>query len=431
MTNPEHDEGFEAYLKRRSVLTNALDDRLEPPAALDEIVLQSAREAIKGQAASGATQQTVRAPRWAMPVALAATILLCLSVVLNISLNTNRPPPDLQRSTAARANVNPGATADGRGDGRADGRTNNDGERRESVSGDVPSREVVLTEAKVAGSPALREPVVADSAQGAPPPAPTRLASAGGPEAAGEPAVPSDFASAAPPASTAAPAPSAFRSSAVPRASAAASAPSAFASAAPPASAAASAPSAFASAAPPTSAAAPAPSAFASAMPRASAAAPVPSAGALATPSTVASAAPPASAGVPAPSALDSAAGSVAGSVVVRNPSTYAESAQPASDRERLLVAKSATGKVAPLAKRADASSPPGSATATAGAANAPTPSDAAPHPADPNVWLKQIAALRAAGETDRADTEMRRFRTVFPGYAASPAPPAASEPPK
>ena len=355
MTNPEHDEGFEAYLKRRSVLTNALDDRLEPPAALDEVVLRRAHEAIKGQAASGATQQTVRAPRWAMPVALAATILLCLSVVLNISLNTNRPSPDPQRSTAARANVNPGATADARGDGRGDargdargdgrgdGRTTNDGERQESVSGDVPSREVVLTEAKVAGSPALREPVVADSAQGAPPPAPTRLASAGGPASAGEPAAPSDFASPTPPASTAAPAPSAFRSSATPPASAATPAPSAFRS----------------SATPSASAAAPAPSEFrSSAMPRASAA------------------------------------------------------------------------SSAPLAKRADAASP-GSATATEGAANAPTLADAAPHPADPSVWLKQIAALRAAGETDRADTEMRRFRTVFPGYAASPTPPAASEPPK
>jgi hypothetical protein len=334
MTNPEHDEGFEAYLKRRSVLPNALDDRLEPPAALDEIVLRRAREAIEAQGAPAAKQQMARAPRWAMPVALAATILLCLSVVLNISLNTNRPSANLQRMTAARANVNPGAEADARGDGR----TNNDAERRESISGDVPSREVVLTEAKVAGSPAPRAPVVADSAQGAPPPAPTRRASAGGPERAAEQGTASAFASAAPPA--AAPAPPAIASAAAPPA--AAPAPSAVASVA----------------APPVWAAARVPPGFASTNPSASVAPP------------------------------------------------------------------------APLAKRADASSP-GSATATAGAANAPTPTDAAPHPADPNVWLKQIAALRAAGETDQADAEVRRFRVVFPGYATSPAPAAASKPSK
>ena len=341
MTNPEHDEVFEAYLKRRSVLPNALDDNLEPPAALDDIVLQKAHEAIKAKAAPAAKQQMDRAPRWAMPVALAATILLCLSVVLNISLNTNRPIPSLQRMTAARANVNPGATTDARDDGR----TNNGGERRERVSGDVPSHEVILTEAKVAGSPAPRAPVVADSAIASPPPEPTARGSAEGPARAAAPA-PSAFASAAPPPPVAAPA---------------------------------------------------APSAVASA-----------------------SATPPAS-----------AAGSVGASVVVRKPSSaYAESAQPASDAERSVVAEAAADKAASLAKRADVPLsrpvPP-----AAGAANAPTPSVAGPHPADPKVWLQQIDALRAAGETDQADAEMRRFRVAFPGYATNPVPPPASKTPK
>jgi hypothetical protein len=43
MTNPEHDEAFEAYLKRRSVLPHAVDDRLEPPAALDRRLRRSIR----------------------------------------------------------------------------------------------------------------------------------------------------------------------------------------------------------------------------------------------------------------------------------------------------------------------------------------------------------------------------------------------------
>ena len=38
MTDPEQDDVFEAYLKRRAVLP-ALDNELEPPAALDEAVL--------------------------------------------------------------------------------------------------------------------------------------------------------------------------------------------------------------------------------------------------------------------------------------------------------------------------------------------------------------------------------------------------------
>ena len=46
MTDPEQDEVFEAYLKRRSVLP-ALDDTLEPPVALDDKVLTQAREALQ------------------------------------------------------------------------------------------------------------------------------------------------------------------------------------------------------------------------------------------------------------------------------------------------------------------------------------------------------------------------------------------------
>ena len=103
MTDPEHDEAFETYLKRRSVFPEALDEGPEPPAALDQRVLDKARQAIRAQAAPDhGKQQMARAPRWAMPVALAATILLCLSVVLNISLNTNRSAPNPQRMSAAR-----------------------------------------------------------------------------------------------------------------------------------------------------------------------------------------------------------------------------------------------------------------------------------------------------------------------------------------
>jgi hypothetical protein len=172
MTDPEQDEAFEAYLKRRSVLPDALaaDDRLEPPAALDALVLRKAREAIRAQPAP----DQGRAPRWAVPVALAATIMLCLSVVMNISLNTNRPAANLQRATAARA----------------DG-SNTAGDRRESAPGagpgDIPSHEVILPGAKVAGSPAPHPPMVAEqaAASASAPPAPAPPAPAPAAPAAG------------------------------------------------------------------------------------------------------------------------------------------------------------------------------------------------------------------------------------------------------
>jgi hypothetical protein len=177
MTDPEQDEAFEAHLKRRSVLPTGLayDDRLEPPAALDAIVLKQAREAIKAPAAPDqGRQQMYRAPRWAVPVALAATIMLCLSVVMNISLNTNRPTPaaNLQRMTAAGAEGDISSS------------------RRESVPGDIPSREIILPEAKIASSAAPHPPVVAEQAPGPPPAASAPMAPA--PSAAPAPAPPTD-----------------------------------------------------------------------------------------------------------------------------------------------------------------------------------------------------------------------------------------------
>jgi hypothetical protein len=94
MSSPEREDEFEAFLQRLRREAMSGDDKLEPPSALDEIVLKKARVAIHAQ------QQPTRAARWAAPVALAATILLCLSVLLNVTLNTNRPDAALRRMTA-------------------------------------------------------------------------------------------------------------------------------------------------------------------------------------------------------------------------------------------------------------------------------------------------------------------------------------------
>jgi hypothetical protein len=37
-----------------------------------------------------------------------------------------------------------------------------------------------------------------------------------------------------------------------------------------------------------------------------------------------------------------------------------------------------------------------------------------------PSAWLGDIAALRRAGRNREADAEFRRFRSVYPGYAAA-----------
>jgi hypothetical protein len=330
MTDPEQDEAFETYLKRRSVLPGGLssDDRLEPPAALDAIVLKKAREAVKASAAPDqGRQQMYRAPRWAVPVALAATIMLCLSVVLNISLNTNRPTPaaNLQRMTAARAE----------GDISSD--------RRESVPGDIPSREIILPEAKIASSAAPRTPVVAEQASRLPPAASAPMA----------------------PAPSAAPAP-----------------------------------------APPTD------------EPRLAARSATDKAAMIAK-----------RADASVPGAAPSAAGAASDSLTETHgyraaaPAQPPAAAAPAPDMAATAEVQAAT------AGRQQSAAAAGPQPATAGG---PQPASAAgQHPADPKAWLQQIDALRAAGQIERADAEMRRFRAAFPGYAAKPAPPASSESPK
>jgi hypothetical protein len=93
----------------------------------------------------------------------------------------------------------------------------------------------------------------------------------------------------------------------------------------------------------------------------------------------------------------------------------------------------SAADKAVLMAKKARVASPqytpaPEQERAAASARKAATPEAVAPHPADPKVWLQQIAALRAAGKAEQADAEMRHFKAVFPNYDASAAQPDLRE---
>jgi len=98
----DRDEDFEAFLRRRSMLPGhggpAAADH-EPPGDLDDIVLRKARQAIT----QPPQMPLYKAPRWALPVALAATILLTFSILLNVSLNTRRNAAASRNSPAAPA----------------------------------------------------------------------------------------------------------------------------------------------------------------------------------------------------------------------------------------------------------------------------------------------------------------------------------------
>ena len=84
ITDPEYHDDFEAYLKRRVSIDRrlALSDRLEPPPELDRIIIGKARAAIQ----SPAPVAVFKAPQWAVPMGLAATILVSLSMLLDVGM---------------------------------------------------------------------------------------------------------------------------------------------------------------------------------------------------------------------------------------------------------------------------------------------------------------------------------------------------------
>jgi hypothetical protein len=84
MSGPERDDEFEAYLRRRARIDRRLKslDRLEPPLELDRIIIGQARQAIQG----APPVHMFRAPRWALPMGMAATILISLSVLLDLGV---------------------------------------------------------------------------------------------------------------------------------------------------------------------------------------------------------------------------------------------------------------------------------------------------------------------------------------------------------
>ena len=82
MNEPERDDEFENFLRRRSPMHRRLSDfdHAEPSIELDRVVLNRAREAIE----TPKQPQMFRGSRWALPAGLAATILIAFMLVLNV-----------------------------------------------------------------------------------------------------------------------------------------------------------------------------------------------------------------------------------------------------------------------------------------------------------------------------------------------------------
>jgi hypothetical protein len=83
------DDEFEEFLKRRKpVFRQPDDDLFEPPAELDRVVLRQAREAIKPEE----PMRVFSAPRWSMPLALAATLLIAFAVIFKAGMPPGTAP---------------------------------------------------------------------------------------------------------------------------------------------------------------------------------------------------------------------------------------------------------------------------------------------------------------------------------------------------
>lgn len=92
---PERDDEFEAALRARRRFVprfDDVDDYAEPSPELDRRVLARAREALRDApadidtrtAARGAPDRHYRGPRWAVPLALVATVLLSFTLLLQL-----------------------------------------------------------------------------------------------------------------------------------------------------------------------------------------------------------------------------------------------------------------------------------------------------------------------------------------------------------
>jgi hypothetical protein len=103
VSDSEQDDEFEAYLKRRVPIDKGMSplNRLEPPAELDRIVIGKARKAIQG----ASPLQIYRAPKWALPVGLAATILVSFAILLDLGVRAKRNEARSEPATSPAGSI--------------------------------------------------------------------------------------------------------------------------------------------------------------------------------------------------------------------------------------------------------------------------------------------------------------------------------------
>lgn len=102
------DEFDEFLARRKPLFPRPEGDPLEPPVELDRVVLRQAREAIRSDHAEPMYHGT----RWGTPVALAATVLLAVSVVMHVGMSDKKAPvPDVTVVNAAQTDYPASAAA--------------------------------------------------------------------------------------------------------------------------------------------------------------------------------------------------------------------------------------------------------------------------------------------------------------------------------
>lgn len=111
------DDEFDDFLARRRKLFRAPEqDLLEPPEEVDRLVLRQAREAIEIR--NGPRE--IRGLGWGAPLALAATLLLAFTVILNIGRPGKEPVPEVTVEHVAQRLDYPAAPAASKTESTAD-----------------------------------------------------------------------------------------------------------------------------------------------------------------------------------------------------------------------------------------------------------------------------------------------------------------------
>ena len=93
------DDDFDQFLARkRPVFRRPTDDEVEPPDTVDRLVLRQARDAIKPPR----PERMYRGPGWGVPLAVAATLLVCLSLVLHVVMPKKQSTPEAATQQVAQ-----------------------------------------------------------------------------------------------------------------------------------------------------------------------------------------------------------------------------------------------------------------------------------------------------------------------------------------